>query len=53
MAYIDSINSETLKNIARQMAIANKINLLRELYELGAISKEEYVNSMTKLEKFC
>ena len=51
MAYSDLVQQETLKNIARQMAITNEFNLLRELHELGAISTEDYLATLRRLEK--
>lgn len=51
MAYNDMVQTETLKNIARQMAIANRLNLLRELHELGAITTEVYTSELRAMEK--
>ena len=42
---------EALKEIARQMAIANSTNLLRELYNAGAISNKDFTEKMQQLQK--
>lgn len=43
---------EALKEIARQMRIDNTIKTLRELHEIGAITKEEYAKQMRKLYEY-
>lgn len=43
---------EALKEIARQMRIDNTYKVLRALYEVGNISKEEYVKQLRKLYEY-
>ena len=42
---------EALKNIAREMKIANEMKALRELLDHGAISEEDYIKHLRSLWK--
>lgn len=42
---------EALKEIAKQMAIANEIELMRELRKRSAMSEEECIERLIKLFK--
>lgn len=42
---------EALKNIAREMAITNEFELLRELRQHDAISEETYIAKLRELWK--
>lgn len=53
MDYNDNIKTESLRKIARQMQIANKLKLLRERYEMGDISKDDYVAMLRDLDAIC
>lgn len=49
--FCKNAQEEALKNIAKQMAIANELALLRELREHGAISTDNYTETLRNLEK--
>ena len=42
---------EALKEIAKQMRIANEFDIIRELRNSGAMSNEQYIELLKKLEK--
>lgn len=47
--YSDIVTQNTLKEISRQLKIANQITTLRDLYAVGDISKEEYVETLRRV----
>lgn len=50
MMYVPTNSQEeSLNNIARQMGIANTIEVMRDLYKLGAINKEEYLKNLDRV----
>ena len=50
MDYVLNSQALTLKEIARQMRIANTMNMLRELCATGMISEAEYRDELQKLK---
>lgn len=42
---------EALQKIAREMNLANNLELLRELHRMGAISSNEYIVELKRLCK--
>lgn len=49
--FAKNLQEESLREIARQMGVANRIELLRELHNVGAISDEEFAEKLKTLLK--
>jgi hypothetical protein len=51
MPYIETTQIDVMRGMTRQMKIANQLKVLRERYELGDISKEEYLSLLRDIER--
>ena len=49
--FCKNAQEEALKEIAKQMAIANELEILRELRECDAIVEDNYTEMLRNLEK--
>ena len=49
--FAKNLQEEALREIARQMAVTNRIELLRELHNAGEISDEKFTENLKTLLK--
>ena len=49
--FCTNAQEEALKEIAWQMKITNKFEMIRELHEQGAVSDTEYIKSIQEILK--